>query len=149
MNRKQRTRILVRDESGLSSILSRQIEKNYEITVVEKPHLCLVMAKVRESVNKSLFYLGEVLASEARVQIDGTLGFGIVEGDNKQKALELAIIDAAINLELDETKNWDSLLIDVQKAVDKNISKEFVVVEKSRVKFNIMEEYFNGVGKKS
>ncbi len=55
------------------------------------------MIKMRETAKRELFYLGEVLVTEAKVSINGTLGMGIVVGDNEELALNLAIIDCATN----------------------------------------------------
>lgn len=53
--------------------------------------------KMREPVQNSLFYLGEVIISEASVSIDGTVGRAAAMGDDFEKTLNMAVIDAACN----------------------------------------------------
>ena len=55
------------------------------------------MIKVREPVKQSLFYIGEVIVCEAVVEIDGVKGVAVTMGDDAKKALDMAIIDAAVN----------------------------------------------------
>ena len=109
MNRKRRTEILIRGRRKLSEKLSEEIKNKYEIKNVQDPENGLVMIKMRETAKKQLFYLGDVLVTEAKVSINGNLGLGIVNGDEEKLAYDLAVIDAAYNAELNETKMWDDL----------------------------------------
>ena len=95
MNRKRRTEILIRSPKELAKKLADNVRKKYAIRVIEEPNQGLVMIKMRETAKKELFYLGEVLVSEAKVYVNGALGMGIVKGENEELALNLAIIDGA------------------------------------------------------
>ena len=55
------------------------------------------MIKVREPVKESLFYIGEAIVCEAVVEIDGVKGIAVTMGDDFEKVLDMAIIDAAVN----------------------------------------------------
>lgn len=53
------------------------------------------MARVRETVDGDRFNLGEVLATNCEVLLDGEPGWGMVMGDDPEKALCAAVVDAA------------------------------------------------------
>ncbi|UKS28616.1 phosphonate C-P lyase system protein PhnG [Paenibacillus sp. HWE-109] len=110
MKRKQRTEILINGTADLAVSLSQDIASRYNIVVIEEPNHGLVMVKVRETAQKSLFYLGEVLVTECKVQIEGAIGVGLVKGDDPNKAYDLAVIDAAFGADLKETAEWSILL---------------------------------------
>jgi alpha-D-ribose 1-methylphosphonate 5-triphosphate synthase subunit PhnG len=72
----------------------------------------LVVIKVRESARGSLFYLGEALATECRVRLGEMPGIGLLLGSERQRAFELAVIDAVMSAPapLPEEPGWIALL---------------------------------------
>jgi len=62
--------------------------------VQRAPRAGLVMYTVRDPFDTP-FHLGEVLVSEAEVLLDGQLGYGAICGDEPERALLLAAVDAA------------------------------------------------------
>lgn len=60
----------------------------------------LVMLPYTDSVNGTVFHLGEVLVAEAQVRIAGHEGYGAVLGRDLQQALAVAILDAALQADL-------------------------------------------------
>lgn len=79
------------------SELAGRIRAGSEIKVLKEPQKTLVMVKVRETVKNSLFYLGEILATECMVDVDGKRGASVIAGDDFEKALSAAIIDGYLN----------------------------------------------------
>ena len=83
--------------------------------MVKEPSKALAMIKMREPVQQSNFYIGEVIICEAAVEIQGVLGSAVSMTDDRDKVLDMAIIDAAVNLgvftgmdtllELEQTQN--------------------------------------------
>ena len=65
-----------------------------EFRVQQPPQTGLVMVTVRDPFDTP-FHLGEVLASEAEVSLDGCTGYGVVCGDEPEQALLLAAVAAA------------------------------------------------------
>ena len=55
------------------------------------------MIRMREPVQESLFYLGEVIVCEAIVDLAGKKGVAVLMGDDFDKVLDMAVIDAACN----------------------------------------------------
>lgn len=97
MEKKRLFGILAKADSGLVKLLSDEIQMKHTITIVKEPGKTLTMIKMREPVKQSLFYLGEVIVSEAVVELDGAKGMAVTMGDDTKKTLNMAIIDAAIN----------------------------------------------------
>lgn len=118
--------------------ISALVKDGYEIKVVKEPQKTLAMIKVREPVAASLFYLGEALCTESMVELDGVKGFCVVMGDDFEKAVNCAVIDAAINAnvkELDEIFTELSKLGEAQKSLRRKLNGEIM---KSRVNFSTM-----------
>ena len=138
MDRKRRTRILIEGPSGLARKLSEEIEGKYDVKTIEEPNSGLVMLKMRENSKRSLFYLGEVIVVEAKVEVEGKLGIGIVTGNNEELAYWLAVIDAAFNAELAETKTWEKLLQQEAEELYASIAEESERILRTKVNFETM-----------
>ena len=67
MNRKERTRVLVEGNRKVLSRMACEAEQLYAVAMVKEPAEELVMLKVRESAQCSLFYLGEALMTSCAV----------------------------------------------------------------------------------
>jgi alpha-D-ribose 1-methylphosphonate 5-triphosphate synthase subunit PhnG len=65
-----------------------------EFRVQRAPRAGLVMVTVRDPFDTP-FHLGEVLVSEAEVVFDGHSGYGAICGDEPERALLLAAVEAA------------------------------------------------------
>ncbi|SHN33430.1 phosphonate C-P lyase system protein PhnG [Gracilibacillus kekensis] len=139
MKRKQRTEILIQDGGSLAEELASTITANYNYLEIIKPQYGMTMIKMRETAKKSLFYLGEVLITESKVEIEQTIGIGIVIGMEKELAKHLAIIDAAYRADLPETKDWDTQLIEKGKQITAQRAKEQAELFRSKVNFETME----------
>jgi alpha-D-ribose 1-methylphosphonate 5-triphosphate synthase subunit PhnG len=111
MRRKQRTEILINGSARIAAALAQEIKDQYTVTMIEEPSHGLVMVKVRETAQKSLFYLGEVLVTECKVKINDQVGVGILKGDESDLAYDLAVIDAAFEARLKETNAWSAILL--------------------------------------
>jgi alpha-D-ribose 1-methylphosphonate 5-triphosphate synthase subunit PhnG len=94
---------------------------------------------MRETSQKKLFYLGEVLVTECKVQIDDILGVGIIQDDNPEMAYYLAVIDASYNTGLEETKEWETVLLREEKLIKDREKKEAASILKTKVNFETMD----------
>lgn len=139
MNRRRRTEILIKGNENLARVLAGEIKEKYEVCEVESPNHGLVMIKMRETAKRELFYLGEILVSEAKVYVDGTLGMGIVSGDNEELANNLAIIDGAYKRGLEEVNFWEEVLIKEEKRIEDNERKEEEKILSTKVDFSTMD----------
>jgi alpha-D-ribose 1-methylphosphonate 5-triphosphate synthase subunit PhnG len=58
----------------------------------------LVMLPMRDTVQGTDFHLGEVLVAEAHIRAGGTEGYGMVVGRDLERAMAMAVVDAAAAL---------------------------------------------------
>ena len=97
MDKRRLTKVLARADKSEVAALSADIQKIYHPVIVKGPGKTLTMIKLREPVKKGVFYIGEVIVCEATVEINGVQGVSVLMGDDEEKALDMAIIDAAVN----------------------------------------------------
>ena len=110
-----------------------------EIAVVRGPLTGLVMMTARDSVDAD-FYLGEVLVTEVEVAYRGCRGYGMVVGDDAERALARAsvdAVDAADNGPLRERIN--RLLAAESKKIDAQRVREAAILAGTRVNFETMK----------
>lgn len=141
MTKKEISCILTRASKEEVGALAEHVKQEHEIQMVKQPQKTLVMVKARESVKQSLFYLGEILATECMVMVDGKKGVSVLAGDEFEKAADVAVIDGYMNLmkEGDTSRMERELqkLAEKQKADRSELNREIL---KSKVKFNVMGE---------
>jgi alpha-D-ribose 1-methylphosphonate 5-triphosphate synthase subunit PhnG len=137
--RKRRTEILINGNRKISRQISQEISSRYEIVELEEPNEGLVMVRMRETARNSLFNLGEVLITEAKVMINDSIGIGIVEGHRPDLARELAVIDAAWTARLPECEGWEKLLDAEEKSIQERRRAETRSVLDTRVRFETMD----------
>ena len=121
------------------SAIANQIKTDSVVRILKEPQKTLVMVKVRESVKNSLFYLGEVLATECMVTVDGIKGVSVIAGDDFHKAASAAIIDGYLNGNRDneEILRQIEALEEKQKKERETLNRQ---LRKSKVNFNVMGE---------
>lgn len=90
-------RILAHVDAEVVTAMAAKLQDAYPVVVVKDPSKTLTMVKLRETVEESLFYLGEVIVWEAVVELDGVRGMAVTMGEAAEKVLSMAVIDAAIN----------------------------------------------------
>lgn len=139
MKRRRRTEILINGSQKCSEEMASIITANNQVKVIQEPESGLVMLKVRETSQKSLFYPGEVLVTECKVQINKRIGIGIVTGDLPELAYNLAVIDAAFEAELPETIGWFELLENEEKVIQEQRATVNHSILKTKVNFETMD----------
>ena len=139
MNRKRRTEILIKGSSEIAKKLSLEIEEKYSVKTIEEPNYGLVMVKIREGAKNTLFYIGEVLVTEAKVLIEGKLGIGIVSGNKTELAYYLAVIDATYNATLEETKGWEGIFLCEETKIKEELKKREAKILMTKVNFENMD----------
>lgn len=116
--------------------LAEEIKKVYDVVVVKEPEKALAMIKMREPVKESIFYLGEVIVTEATVSVNGVNGTAVTMGDDYEKTISMAIVDAAYNGSLFEK---EQLLLEWEKEQVCKEEKENAMFMKTMVNFNSMD----------
>lgn len=117
--------------------LSAAIQQTHCPVILKEPGKTLAMIKMREPVQQSLFYLGEVIVCEAAVEIDGVQGLAVLMGDDAAKTLDMAIIDAALNKGVFSA--MDKLLELEQQQTDR-ARRENALHLKTMVRFESMDQ---------
>ena len=137
MEKKRLSKILAKADRQTVAALSAEIQKTHRPVIVKEPGKTLTMIKMREPVKQSLFYIGEVIVCEAVVELDGTKGIAVAMGDDAEKTLDMAIIDAAINKGI--FTGIDTLL-DLEKEQNDRVMRENAMHLKTMVNFESMDQ---------
>jgi len=139
MKRRRRTEILIQGNPGLAKHFAEKIIKRYPYQEILAPAYGLTMMKMRETAKNSLFYMGEVLITEAKAEVNQQIGIGIVVGMKDELARDLAIIDAAYKAQLPETKEWEEALLQEEQAIQEAKIKKQDEILKTKVQFETMD----------
>lgn len=139
MKRKQRTEILISGSQALAKSLAEEIEQKYPVSIIQEPESGLVLLKARETAQKSLFNLGEVLVTECKARVEGKVGIGIVKGHHPILAYHLAVIDAAFLGNLPETKIWTDILKSEKQNIEEQRKANNEAILKTKVSFETMD----------
>ena len=137
MEKKRLTKILAKADRAVIAALSAGVMKAHPIAVIKEPAKTLAMIKMREPVKQSLFYIGEVIVCEAVVELSGVKGMAVCMGDDTEKTLNMAIIDAAINKGVFEGLDE---LIALEKEQENILRRENAMHLKTMVNFTSMDE---------
>lgn len=140
MNRRELSAILAQASQEEVKAAAKEIRDTCEIQILKQPQKTLVMVKVRESVKRSLFYLGEILATECMVTVNGKKGASVMAGDQFEKCISAAVIDGFLN---DGTQDHSRVLEKIRelgKKQEKEREKLNRQIRKSKVNFNVMGE---------
>ncbi len=133
-------RIMVHSPAGVLTALSMEIENAYDVKVIKAPQKVLAMIRIRECVRDSEFYLGELLSSEAMVEINGSKGVAVTMGDDYAKVFAMAVLDAADNASLPEfASRIEPELILMESRIQKDRERENGMYLKTMVNFHSMD----------
>ncbi len=139
VNRRRRTKILIDGKKELPRELATSILKKYDIKILAEPQEALVMVKMRETAKKSLFYLGEVLVTETKVQLNKKTGIGLVVGHDEELSYWLAIIDAAYQANIPEIIDWEPYLVVEEANILAEKKRQQAKILKTKVNFETMD----------
>lgn len=85
------------DATRLTALAERLLPQLGAVEVVNS-RTGLVMLPMRDTVQGTDFHLGEVLVAEAHIRAGGTEGYGMVVGRDLERAMAMAVVDAAASL---------------------------------------------------
>ncbi|SMC70119.1 phosphonate C-P lyase system protein PhnG [Papillibacter cinnamivorans] len=136
MDKKRIFRILNRADRDFVAGLASEFKETHAVTVLREPNKTLAMIRLREPVKESLFYIGEAMVSEAVVELDGTKGAAVSMGDDFDKTLDMAILDAACNRGVFHS---EEALLALEQAQREAEEKENALHLKTMVSFRSMD----------
>ena len=137
MNRKRISRILAKADAAKVAELAHEIEQKYAIIIIKEPRKTLTMIRMREPVKSSLFHLGEVIVTEAIVSVEDIKGMAVLLGDQPEKTLHMAILDAAYNKGIFVAEH---VLLELERAQMLHEQKENALHLKTMVSFQSMDQ---------
>ena len=135
MEKRRLSKILAKAHRDEVRQMAERIRADYDTTVIKGPEKSLTMIKMREPVKETLFFLGEIVVCEAIVDLEGTKGMAVVMGDDFEKVLDMAVIDAACSKGVfTEYKRLEEL----EKEQRTRLEKENAMFMNTMVNFNTM-----------
>lgn len=136
MDKRRISKILARASREEVRELAEEIKTAFSPVIIKAPEKSLTMIRMREPVQESLFYLGEVIVSEAIVELDGAKGMAVLMGDDFDKVLDMAVIDAACNKGV--FQRYD-VLEQLENAQNERLEKENAMFMQTMVNFQSMD----------
>lgn len=140
LSRKEYSRILAGADRQQVLALSEIVLQSHKARSLRPVQKTLTMIKMREPVSASLFYLGEALCCECMVEVEKVAGFSVMMGDDFEKVMGAAVIDAAFMGGLPETEELTRRLEELQAAQRQARAELNAEILKSKVEFSTMGE---------
>ena len=137
MDKKRLSKVLTKADRQTVATIASDILKSYHPVIIKEPGKTLAMIKMREPVKNSLFYIGEVIVCEAVVEIDNIKGAAVLMGDDTEKVLNMAIIDAAVNM---SAFSGIAALLSLEKEQNDYLMRENAMHLKTMVNFESMDQ---------
>jgi len=140
MNRDKRFELIARANSERICGIAERIldDAATAVEVVKKPVCGMIMMRFRDTAEKCVFNIGEVLVTEAEVRIGSELGYAMVMGRDAEAALAGAIIDAAVESGHPLTPEIIDLLRSEEERLKEELQKRWAEVATTKVDFEVM-----------
>lgn len=122
------------DSRAVSRLLTTLASER--LTVIKAPEAGLLMMSVRDPFDTD-FHLGEILVTEAYVERDGMRGYGMVMGDDPERALAAASIDL-LSRSCGVGQKIERFLASQSKKIAEKEKAEKALVARTRVRFESM-----------
>ncbi|HXB33755.1 MAG TPA: phosphonate C-P lyase system protein PhnG, partial [Puia sp.] len=117
-----------------------ELEKEYNVTIVRQPSVCMTMVQAEDSVEGQLFYLGEALTTECEVLLDGQPGYGLCLGDEPMRCYCIAFVDALL-LSPDRNRERVEAFLERQARVIAGQQQvEYNHIQRTKVDFKLLEQ---------
>jgi alpha-D-ribose 1-methylphosphonate 5-triphosphate synthase subunit PhnG len=138
MNRDKRFELIARADSKRICGIAERILGDVEVEVIKKPTSGMIMMRFRDTAEKCVFNLGEVLVTEAEVRIGSELGYAMVMGRDPETALAGAILDAAVESGHPLAPEIIDLLRSEEGRLKEELQKTWTEVATTKVDFEVM-----------
>ena len=113
--------------------------KDTPVKILRKPAKTMVMVRMKETIAKADYYLGELLACEAMVEVSGVRGFALMAGDDMDKVLYGAVIDAALKLDTPYSQEVMKVLLEQEERIKQQEQEEIRMHQATQVKFETLD----------
>ena len=134
---KMKTDILIHLGARQIKCLFEMLPSN-DLTIINPPKAKLIMMRVEDSFGV-LFNLGEILITETEVDYHGNDGYAMVMGDDPERALAVAGVDAILKKgESSDAEKINLFLLDAEKKLKAKQNRENLLAASTKVNFEIM-----------
>jgi phosphonate C-P lyase system protein PhnG len=116
----------------------RELEREYAVTVVRKPAVCMTMVQAEDSVEGQPFYLGEALTTECELEVDGHAGYGLCLGDEPLRCYCIAFVDAL--LLSGDVSLVEDFFREQGAAIAAREQMEYNHIQRTKVDFKLLEQ---------
>jgi alpha-D-ribose 1-methylphosphonate 5-triphosphate synthase subunit PhnG len=140
MNKLTLSRILAFAGPARLSALAEKAASGKDVLLLKKPEKTMILLKIREPVRGSRFYLGEALAAHCVVEIDGVRGVSVQLGDDMDKALSSAVLDAAHTGNFPGFADVEGELLELDASRAAGAAETASAVRSTQVRFHILED---------
>lgn len=129
--------------SALTAILAEERVGADRIVHIKPARRVRLMQALREGVMGSTFYLGEVAAVEAVVEVEGIRGYALRVGEDPQDAVAAAAVLALCGADGNRSQRIGDRLVGEMKVVSELREQQGAAVARTRVRFEggIVEAY--------
>jgi alpha-D-ribose 1-methylphosphonate 5-triphosphate synthase subunit PhnG len=134
------SRILAFADRAKLGALAEKAVSGREVLLLKKPEKTMILLEIREPVKQSRFYLGEALAAHCVVEIDGVRGASVQLGDDMEKTLSAAILDAAHTGKFPGFKLAEDELLELEASRVAEAAEAASVVRATQVRFHVLED---------
>lgn len=118
-------------------VIVQRIVNEFQCKIVSGPSSGMIMVKHIDPIDKNQFYLGEAFVTQCEVEVTGNLGYGCALGDEKERALYGAIIDARLGNGYDIPVDTLKLLKQEMEYISDKQIKERNQILKTKVNFDV------------
>ncbi|MBU4057325.1 phosphonate C-P lyase system protein PhnG [Patescibacteria group bacterium] len=139
MTRAEYFEIIAQSSEKVLVPLAEKILQISSMIIKKKPEKGMLMLQTRDGAADTLFNLGEILVTECMVELDGVEGYMMMPGNVPEKAIAGAVIEAALAGGHNLSEEIKATLAQEKKRVNKEKAKEVFDVEKTAVRFEIMD----------
>ncbi len=132
------TELMELDEDSVKLLLDMAAEE--DIIIIKPPQLGLLMMTVQDSFDTD-FYLGEILVTVAEVECEGITGYAMVMGDEPERALLAASVEAVLRGDNEDFKKRLRKFVSEQTwKINSAKEKETALIAKTKVFFENMSK---------
>lgn len=121
------------DKKAIRRIARELMDKDIEI--ISPPETGFIMMTVKDSFDTD-FHLGEALVTRTEVKLDGKKGYAMITGDDHEKVIMIAVINAAL-----KTGDGDRIRKKIkakERKLIKKLDEERSLIASTKVEFEVM-----------
>lgn len=117
--------------------IAEKIVAVFPCRIISHPSPGMIMVKHIDPIEKTPFYLGEAFVTQCEVEIDEKMGYGCVLGDQPERAVYGAIIDAGLGNGMNVPGEVRSMLDEEAIYISNRWRCESGQISKTKVNFDV------------